>query len=249
MSVTPSDLDVQDAALRHALSNVHTCMPAEVLRVYSGAHKRQFVDVLPGLQRAVYDEDGDLVDEQLPILTMVPVGHLQAGGFYIALPIAVGDIVTLWFAERSLDHWIETAKKGSKRAVIPGDLSTHSLEGAIAVPCGPAPRSALLPDVSASELVIGGPAGVALRLKSDGSMVFAEGSGSAALALATKVATELDRIKTDFTLLKGAVAAGLTAVGVGASANGPAGATAFNSNASMVPSSPASVASSKITSR
>ena len=63
MSVTPSDLDIQRAAMQAELGDVHTAMPAEVLRVHAGEHGRQFVDVQPSLQRRAPNEDGVMVDE------------------------------------------------------------------------------------------------------------------------------------------------------------------------------------------
>jgi hypothetical protein len=169
VSVKPSALDVYSALTASMLSGVHTCMPAEVMRVHEGGtHKRQFVDVLPSLQRQARDEDGVLIDEVLPIVTMVPVGYMQGGGFFISVPLAIGDIVLLVFAERSLDHWIETARKRSQRAVIPGDVGTHTLEGAIALPCGPAPRADLLEGVDAADLVIARQGGPELRVTPGG---------------------------------------------------------------------------------
>ena len=155
MSVTPSDLDIQRAAMQAELGDVHTAMPAEVLRVHAGEHGRQFVDVQPSLQRRAPNEDGVMVDETLPVVPMVPVGYMQGGGFFISVPLAAGDFVLLVFAERSLDQWLQTARKGSQRAITPGDMGTHTLEGAVALPCGPAPRSALLEGVHAQNLVIG----------------------------------------------------------------------------------------------
>lgn len=155
MSATPSDLDVQRAVIDAALNELHTCMPAEVLRVHAGAHGRQFCDVQPSLQRRVPNENGELVDESLPVVPMVPVGVMQGGGFLVSVPIAPGDVVLLVFAERSLDQWLQTARKGSQRTINPGDVGTHSLEGAIALPMGPSPRAELLQGVHATNLVIG----------------------------------------------------------------------------------------------
>jgi hypothetical protein len=155
MTVTPSDLDVQRAVVDAALSEVHTAMPGEVVRVHSGEHGRQFVDVQPSLQRRAPNENGEVVDETLPVIPMVPVGYMQGGGFFLSVPLAVGDVVLLVFAERSLDQWLQTAIKGSQRAIAPGDLGTHTLEGAVALPTGPAPRPELLQGVHATNLVIG----------------------------------------------------------------------------------------------
>lgn len=250
MTITPSNLDVQDYALQTALSTLHTCIPAEVVRVHAGEHKLQFVDVLPGLMRSATNEDGETVDEELPIIPMVPVAFMQGGGFFISVPLAVGDIVTIMFAERSLDQWIEVAKKGGGRAINPGDVSTHTLEGAIALPCGPAPRSALLGGVSATDLVIGKDGGARIHIKGDGSIHLGDDAGADFVALAGKVATELNRIKSDLTTLKSAIGLGFTGVGAGAAANGGTGKTAFEAGLATPPatwpSSPSDVAATKV---
>jgi len=245
MTILPSGLDVQQLFVQQAMSDLHTCMPAEIVAVRDGgADKRQFVDVQPMLQRVIIDENGDQQNEALPVVQMVPVAYMQGGGFFISLPLAVGDTVLLVFAERSLDTWIQNAERASRQPVMPGDLSMHSLEGAIAMPCGPAPRSALLTGVDASDLVIGTSSGTVLqRWKADGSVVVAEGTQY--VALANLVATELDRVKGDIADLKSAISTGFTNVGAGAAANGPAAAGVFDSTTVAIPSSPASVAATK----
>lgn len=198
MTILPSGLDVQDLFLQRALSDLHTCMPAEIVAMRDGgADARQFVDVQPMLQRVIIDEDGEQQDEALPVLQMVPVAYMQGGGFFVSLPLAVGDTVLLVFAERSLDTWIQTAERASKSPVLPGDLSMHSLEGAIALPVGPAPRSALLTGVDASDLVIATSSGAVLqRWKADGSTVIAEGTNF--VALANLVMSGLNKLQTTF---------------------------------------------------
>lgn len=196
MTVLPSQLEIEEASIRNALADLHTCMPGEVVAVRSStADKRQFVDVLPMLQRSVIDQDGEPLDEALPLLQMVPVAYMQGGGFFISLPLRIGDPVLLLFAERSLDTWIQNARAGAKTPVVPGDLATHSLQGAIALPLGPAPRSGLLAGVDGSDLVIGTAAGSILaRFTSAGFVTFAEGTDF--VALANLVLTELNKLWT-----------------------------------------------------
>ena len=247
MTVLPSQLDVQETFVQNMLSDLHTCMPAEIVAIRLDAKDaRCFVDVLPMLQRAVVDEDGELIDEALPVLQMVPVGYPQGGGFFVSLPLAVGDVVLVVFAERSLDSWIELAKGGSRSPVIPGDLSMHSLQGAIALPCGPAPRSGLLQGVDPSDVVLGRKDGTILqRWKPDGSVEIGEGASPRLVALAPSVATELDRIKSDLSTLKAAISSGFTAVGEGSAASGAAAKIQFETDAAAVPSNPGSVAATK----
>lgn len=196
MTVLPSMLDVQDEAVRRTLSDLHTCMPGEVVAVRSDAvNKRQFVDVLPMLQREIIDEDGEPRNEALPLLQMVPVAYMQGGGFFLSVPLRVGDSVLLLFAERSLDSWIQNATPGARTPVVPGDLSQHSLQGAIALPLGPAPRAGLLAGVDGADLVIATTEGAVLaRFTSAGFVTFAEGVNF--VALANLVVTELQRLWT-----------------------------------------------------
>jgi len=196
MTVIPSAIDVHDEAMRHGLADLHTCMPGEVVAVRAEARDgRQFVDVLPMQQRAVVDEDGDLISEAYPVLQMIPVGYVQGGGFFLSVPLRVGDVVLLVFAERALDSWIENAMPGAKTPVIPGDLAQHSLQGAIALPLGPQPRSTLLSGVDPTDMVIGLEDGTILaRFTPAGFAVFAEGVDF--VTLANLVATELGRLWT-----------------------------------------------------
>lgn len=247
MTVIPSALDVQEAASRNTLSDLHTCMPGEVVAIRSSTRDgRQFVDVLPMLKRAVTDEDGEPVDEALPVLQMVPVGYLQGGGFFLSVPLRIGDGVLLVFAERSLDAWIESAIFGAKMPVTPGDLSMHSLQGAIALPLGPAPRSALHTGVDGKDLVVGTSSGTVLaRFKPDGSVMIAEGTEF--VALANLVADELDRIKSDLTTLKSAVQTGFGTTfpsgPASGATNGTAAAAAFAG--AFTPTAPGDVAATK----
>lgn len=160
-AATPEWAELLQAAVESRLLDVHTGMPGEVVLVHTDdKSKRQFVDVRPSLRRAVEtDDDSDdpsvpFVEEDLPILPRVPVGYPQGGGWFMSVPLAVGDFVWLMFAERSLDQFIASAAKNRQRAVSTGDIGTHTLDGAFALPCGPAPRSALLEGVIGDELVI-----------------------------------------------------------------------------------------------
>jgi hypothetical protein len=196
MTVIPSAMDVQDEATRQVLEDLHTCMLGEVVGVRAGGRDaRQFVDVLPMQQRAVVDENGVPQSEAYPVLPMVPVGYMHGGGFFLSVPLRIGDVVLLVYAERSLDSWIEQAIPGAKTPVIPGDLATHSLQGAIALPCGPMPRATLLEGVDGTDMVVGTEDGtILLRFTAGGAVVLAEGTQY--VALANLVATELGKLWT-----------------------------------------------------
>lgn len=249
MATTPELGDLLQAAAQQAQFELHTAMPGQITAIYEDAQtKRQFADVLPSLRRALPTEDGapqPLAEEELPILPRVPIAYLQGGGWFISVPLKVGDFVTVIFAERSIDRWLATARKASQASVSTGDLGMHTLDGAIALPLGPAPIGELLEGVSATELVIGKSAGILISL-ADALVQIGATSGTDFVALAAKVLAELNKISTDLTTLKTAIGAGFTAVGAGAAANGPAGKIAFDSGSASVPTSHASVAATKV---
>lgn len=247
MTVIPSAIDVQDEAMRQVLGDLHTCMPAEVMAVRSGDRdRRQFVDALPLQQREVIDADGEPISEAYPVLQMVPVGYMQGGGFFVSMPLRIGDVVLLVFAERSLDSWIEAAIPGAHSPVVPGDLAQHSLQGAIALPLGPAPRATLLAGVDAQDMVVGLADGtILMRFTPGGDVIWAEGVHF--VALDNLVATELERIKADLAALKSATSAGFNAGGTPGTgfAGGTMMASTFAGAAAAVPSTPGSVAATK----
>lgn len=176
MRGTPDAAELFKLALRENRRSLRTAMPGIVTKVHSGAKRKgQWVDVRPQLKIALRDEDGALVEEELPVIPLVPVQTLHAGGWLVSVPIAVGDIVTLQFCERSLDQWVQKAKPGDQRAYSVGHQEMHGLNGAIAVPGGPASLKGVLESVSATDMVIGrdGSAGgsqALIRLRPDGSV-------------------------------------------------------------------------------
>ena len=231
-------------------------MPGQVVKVHAGADKRQFVDVRPSLKRAVPVDDDDeqgtttvaapFIEEDLPIIPSVPVGYPQGGGFFISVPLQPGDFVLLVFCERSIDRWVETASKGNQRAVSPGDVGTHVLEGAIALPFGPAPRAELLDNISATDLVLAHKSGPGVRVKPDGTICLGVEAPAHKAAIDNLVEAELDRVKNDLASLKSAINTALSGINVvaGGAFSGSVVAGPFSST--FNPSSPGHVGSAKV---
>lgn len=193
----PEWAELMQTAAAAAIFEVHTSMPGQIVAVRSdSSSKRQYVDVRPSLRRLL-DTDLDaadpLIEEELPVLPNVPVAFMQGGGFFISVPLAVGDFVTVVFAERSIDRWLATARKASQVATSTGDVGTHTLDGAIALPVGPAPLGELLDGVSGSDLVIGRSGGIVLQMNAS---TINAGSPSASdfVALAALVKSQLQSL-------------------------------------------------------
>ena len=104
-----------NTAIDNALKELHTSLPAKVLKFDSA---KQTVN-LEIQQKRLY-ADGDKLTP--PPLIDVPVHMFRAGGFAITMPINVGDTGFVIFAERSLDEWQVLGN-----AEVPTDSRLHSL--------------------------------------------------------------------------------------------------------------------------
>lgn len=147
---TDQRIDLAEALRRvvdSRLSDVNTALPGEVVRYDAGA---EVVDVRPMIRRAVPDEDGETVLEDLPVIPSVPVSWPAAGGCAITFPISVGDHVQILFNQRDLDHYRASGGDLSD----PGVLSTHGLSGAVALPV--AIRGAVGADATHLKIVLSG---------------------------------------------------------------------------------------------
>ena len=245
-SATPDLGDLLRLITESALGDLRVCMPGQIVATYNDSSSRnQYVDVRPSLRVVLQtDEDSETpepyVEEDLPTIPRVPVAFPQGGGFSISWPLAVGDFVTLVFADRNIDHWLATAAKASAATTSTGDLGTHPLDGAIALPLGPAPNANLLVTPSATELVIGAENGLGLRI---GSSVIKLGGADASdwVALANLVNDRLTKVHNDIAKLKTATATALATLDLAA---GTASATQFATDTATTPQTYLSVASS-----
>lgn len=186
---------VIDNQIDARLAELHTCMPAKVVKVDVAAAK---CDVQPLLKRTY----GDETTVKLPVITNVPISFYRAGKSFISLPVHVGDIVELRFAERSLDIWLE---KGGE--VDPLDPRKFDLSDAIAYP-GVYPYNDPPAGATANDIIIKNDQTV-FTIKPDGNLIVNSSNSiellsnlikltgdSDAIALASKVMTELQKIQT-----------------------------------------------------
>lgn len=118
--------DVLISAIRTSQAQVHTALPAKVIK-YDAA--KQVVDVQPAVKRPIVDSEGNETVESLPQITNVPVAFPRAGDNWLTFPIAAGDFVLLVFAERSIDSWRVKGEESD-----PQHLRMHSLADAVAIP-------------------------------------------------------------------------------------------------------------------
>ena len=238
-----------DAWFQHRMLDVHTAIPCEVLAYDAAA---QTVDVRPQVKHYVLSFDGARTAEALPDLYGVPVAFPRAGGFHMTFPIAAGDYVLVLFSEEPTQAW-----RSKARLLAPGLLDRHGLNGPFAIPCGFPDKKKLGTAPPTDAVEIASDDGAAAVVVKGSEILLGDATATDSASLDSKVQdelarlkAELDAVKADLTTLKSAVASGLTAVGVSPAANGPAGATAFNTAAAAVPTvnpaSPGATAAAKV---
>lgn len=186
----------EQVTLAEAISSVIEASTAQVFcarpaKVTAYDATTQKVSVEVALAEAIETED-ETVKAPIAEIVSVPVAFPRGGGFFVSFPIAVGDYVTLVFADRSIDLWL---KNGGSN-VDPIDLRRHSVGDAIAIPgCYPDPSA--LTEAHASKMTMGYDTGMQVSIDNSGAMVLAAvGAATQAIALATKVETELAKIET-----------------------------------------------------
>lgn len=126
MSAATDLENILNEAIRAHLLELRVCLPG---RIEKYDPDTMLAEVQPLLKRRFY---GRPQASQLPIIARVPVVHPRTQRALIRLPIKRGDIVTLVFADRSLENWLAGA--GEERE--PLDTRAHNLSDAYAIPGG-----------------------------------------------------------------------------------------------------------------
>lgn len=80
---------------------IYTCLPGIIVS-YDPSTKRAAVQ--PALRRILTDDS----EQQLPIITNVPVCFPTGGGFSLLFPVAPGDTCVLVFSQRGIENFKET---------------------------------------------------------------------------------------------------------------------------------------------
>jgi hypothetical protein len=187
MNQTPTFAQLIKQAIESRLLDVHTAL---IAKVESYDSEKQQVDVTPVLKRRMQNASGNWTDENLPMLCDVPVLFPRAGDFFISFPIKPGDLVQLIFNEVSIDEWITSATSTIAHN------QRFTLQGAIAIP-GIFPQAKALTDAHKSNFVLGREQGPQIHIDNE-KIRLGSDKADEALALASKVQEELDRIKSAF---------------------------------------------------
>lgn len=174
-------------AVRLGLADAHVALPARVTRVDLA---KGIVDAQPLIMDVVEISDEDIRTIPFPVVTNVPIFVANGGGFRMTFPVAVGDVVTLQFADRSLDVWL--ARGGGP--VDPIDPRVHALsDGVVAIPSvnPTAPWT-----IRADAVAIGKEGGPQILFKAGTIDLGGDGAGLEGVALGQTLSTFLDLVRT-----------------------------------------------------
>lgn len=189
--------EVLRLAMEGVLYNLHVALPCKIVKVRSNS----YVDVQPLLQRRY--TTGALVN--IPVIQNVPVVHPRGADFWIKLPIAVGGLGTILFAERSIDSW-----KVKGLLTDPQDSRRHDLSDAIFFP-GLYPMSDLV--IGAADDMILKNAEAQIYLQKDGKFLI-KNESEELLDQISSLAQAVSDLASAVNTLASAVASGFTSLGL-----------------------------------
>lgn len=139
--------EVIQTGIDSAHQNIYVSIPATVQTYYPST---QTVDAQPVVQRPVYDDEGVVSYESLPVVPNVPVAFPRGGGFAFSYPLAQGDTVLLVFSTYAFGVW----RSNNQTDQPPGDNRLNSMGYPVAIP-GIAATSNALASATSDTMVMG----------------------------------------------------------------------------------------------
>lgn len=179
---TPTLATVLSNVVRSASEGVACAMPG-VVKSYDSATQK--ADVQPAVKRAEFDESGELIHVDYPVIQDVPIMFPGAGAYRMTFPVVAGDMVLLVFSDVAIDKWKQNG------SAIPTDPRRHNISDAVAIP-GLFNFNSTPTDAPTNALTIHG----------DTVVVDAD-----TVKLGSAAATELVALKSDLAALKTALTA------------------------------------------
>lgn len=115
-------LKLINQTIEESNSALRVCMPGRIEKYNPDT---MLANIQPLLKIKFY---GRTSSELLPIINNVPICHSRTTSALIRLPVALGDIVTIVFADRSIESWLS----GNGEARDPLDTRKHHITDAFA---------------------------------------------------------------------------------------------------------------------
>jgi len=113
--------EVFENIIDRKLSDVHCSLPAKLVSYNAST---QIASVQPLIKQKTVDG----IQNELPIISNVPVFMPRASDFAIYIPLQKDDIVTLFFSDYSIDKWVQNGE------LADGSLKNHNLNDCYALP-------------------------------------------------------------------------------------------------------------------
>lgn len=170
--------------------SIHVMLPGSVDKYYADENR---ADIKPVLKDRLATRDGQELLEVLPVIPSVPIMFPRAGGFFITLPVAKGDLVALVFSDRSLDNFLS----GKGADTDPDDFRTHDLSDPYAILGGYPFKMAVTDSGIDANLVMGKEGGAQIHVSSNLVNLF-EKAADDFLAKATEVMQNFTDRKTKY---------------------------------------------------
>lgn len=133
--------------IRTALTWLHVALPGRV-KSYDATKGTADIELCAKLPvRSLQDV---VAYFGLPAIPDVPVAWPSGGGYFVAMPLAVGDPVFLVFSDTAMGEYLETGQVSE-----PADVRRHSLGYPVCVPGGARPATKQLADLPTDGVIIG----------------------------------------------------------------------------------------------
>lgn len=185
----PSWVEILNAAIDSALTDLHVSLPGRVV-AYNAA--TQTADVQPTVKQPKRNLDGSVAYLDLPTIPAVPVAWPSGGGFTVALPLSPGDPVLLVFSETPMGEYLLTGEDAD-----PVDTRRHSLGYPVAFPGGAKPDAKAFPDAPIDGVLVG-KSGSDQQVKIDSAFISLGRGATDFVALASKVDSALSSIQAKY---------------------------------------------------
>ena len=156
----------------------------------------QFVDVQLCTTNPLFDETKGTTFESPPILGNVPWCSTRGGGFIVWVPPLAGDSCLIIYTDISYDSWRQS---DGKSQVNPGWCGRHTADSPFAIPMI-APDTRPITDAVPGTVVIGQDGGNG-QIRISSTEIDLGFPATDAVALASRVMTELGKIKVALTTI------------------------------------------------
>ncbi len=161
---------------------IRVMLPATVTAIHATT---QTVDVKIAIKNPLADQYGEVSFEEMPGLSDVPLGIIRGGGFFVWVPVAIGDSVMLIFSDLSWDTW-RSGVTGSG-PIEPGWVGKHTFDSPVAIPCVSPDIGKLVDPATAGSKVVIGKDGSQAQIRISDTEIDLGKTATDAIALASKI--------------------------------------------------------------